>query len=192
MGLAFCSKAQSLEFGLFGGGSYIISDVNPATHFKYVKPAFGIVGRYYSGSRWAFRTSITNSSSDTLSQLTDISLIAEFNFLEYLTGSTKNYLSPFIFGGVSTFIHNPKDGNDTKLPISFPFGVGLKYSVSKRFGLAFEWRMHKSMRDDLDGVTNAPNIYQKDWYNFTGISLTYRFELSNPGACKGFNKQDKY
>ncbi|NOU46968.1 MAG: outer membrane beta-barrel protein [Bacteroidales bacterium] len=187
LGFAYNSQAQSLEIGLFGGGSYFITDANPSLHFKNVKPAFGIVGRYYSGSRWAFRSSITKTDSDTLSGLTDVSILAEFNFFEYYTGSNKNYVSPYIFGGISTFFHNPKDANDNNLQISFPFGVGVKYSISKRVGVAFEWRMHKSMRDDLDRITLEPNKYQKDWYNFTGISFTYRLDLSNPGACKGFN-----
>lgn len=193
MGYTYFSKAQSLELGVFGGGSYILTDVNPATHFSDVKPAFGIVGRYYSTPRWAFRTSVTTTSTDLIDRLTDVSVVAEFNFFDYFTGSIKSYVSPYIFGGISTFFYNSTDDDDNNPNISIPFGLGVKYSVNKRLGVAFEWRMHKSYRDDFDELKAVvPNTFQKDWYNFTGISLTYRLDLTNPGACKGFNKNEKY
>ncbi len=192
LSLAVCSKAQSLEFGLFGGGSYFITDVNPSAHFKDIKPAFGFVGRYYSGSRWAFRTSVTTTTSDSLSRLTDVSAVAEFNFFDYFTGSTKSYVTPFIFGGISTMFYQVNGESDKSVPLSFPFGVGVKYSVTKNLGLTFEWRMHKSTMDDLEGSVSAPNTYQNDWYNFTGLSIVYKFDLSNTGACSSFNKNDKY
>ena len=94
MGFTYFSQAQSLELGVFGGGSYLINDLNPATHFSDVKPAFGIVGRYYSTSRWAFRTSVTTTTADLIDRLTDVSVVAEFNFFDYYTGSNKSYVSP--------------------------------------------------------------------------------------------------
>jgi hypothetical protein len=193
MGFTYFSQAQSLELGVFGGGSYLINDLNPATHFSDVKPAFGIVGRYYSTSRWAFRTSVTTTTADLIDRLTDVSVVAEFNFFDYYTGSNKSYVSPYIFGGISTFFYKKLDENDKNPNVSIPFGLGVKYSVNKRLGVAFEWRMHKSFRDDFDGLlATEPNTFQNDWYNFTGISLTYRLDLVNPGACKGFNKNEKY
>jgi len=192
LGFAHGGVAQSLELGLFGGGSYLISDLNPVQHFKNIQPAYGFTARYYSGSRWAFRSSITTTDADSLNRLTDVCLLAEFNFFDYFTGSNKSYVSPFIFGGISTFLHNPTNSSDKNAPISFPFGLGVKYSISKRIGLTFEWRLHKSMRDDLDGQMTEPNIYQKDWYSFTGITLSYHLELWKTGACNGFNTKDKY
>jgi hypothetical protein len=193
LGSGFFSQAQSLDIGLFGGGSYFITDLNPTIHFKDLKPAYGIVGRYYSGSRWAFRSSVTTTSSESLSRLTDFSVVAEFNFFDYFTGSTKSFVTPFIFGGISSFFYTSTDKIDKNPNLSIPFGLGIKYSINERLGMAFEWRMHKSIRDDLEklGATEH-NKYQKDWYNFTGVSLTYRLDLTNPGACNGFNKNEKY
>ncbi len=183
-------SAQTLELGLFGGGSYLITDVNPNKHFKDVKPAFGLVGRYYAGSRWAYRTSITTTTADSTDRLTDLSLVAEFNFFEYFTGSTKSYFTPFIFGGISTYLQQVKDPDENKPALSIPFGLGLKYSVNRRLGLVFEWRMQESFRDDMDGVSDKPNLFQTDWMNFTGISLIYRIELGTQGACKKFSQSE--
>ena len=37
-----------------------------------------------------------------------------------------------------------------KTAVSIPFGIGVKYSVSRRIGLAAEWRWHYAITDWLD------------------------------------------
>ena len=37
-----------------------------------------------------------------------------------------------------------------KISASIPFGVGVKYSLTKRTGIAFEWRMDMTFTDWLD------------------------------------------
>ncbi len=192
LGLSLISRSQTLELGLFGGGSYTITDVNPNQHFKNVQAAYGFVGRYYAGSRWAFRTSVTTSSADSIDRLTDVALVAEFNFFDYYTGSMRSYITPYIFGGGSYFFFSPEDSAESSPNLSMAFGLGVKYSVNKRLGLALEWRMQETMRDDLDGSSLGPNQFQSDWLNFTGVSLTYRIELSNQGACRKFKSNDNY
>ena len=167
------------------------------------------------------------------SKITDISVEAEFNFFDYYTGSRKHIITPFIFGGIGMVIFNPMAdginlnsigtegqniGFDGRKPysliaFSIPFGIGVKYSISKRLCFSGEWGMRKSFTDYLDDVSqtyyldgsqiNAANpeevlsdptfqhkAYQErgnpttnDWYNFTGISLTYKFRLFNKNKC---------
>jgi len=90
--------------------------------------------------------------------------------------------------------------------LCMPFGLGFKYNLSRRLSLAVEWGMRKTVTDyiddvsttyylegdqidpsDVDAVMSDPtfshepfmergNPKTKDWYNFTGIYITYRFD----------------
>ncbi|MDP1614924.1 MAG: DUF6089 family protein, partial [Methylococcales bacterium] len=96
---------------------------------------------------------------------------------------------------------------------SIPFGIGAKYSFNKRLCFSAEWGLRKSFTDYLDDVSQTyyldgsqinpanpeevlsdptfqhqamqerGNSTTNDWYNFTGISLTYKFRLFNKNKC---------
>jgi hypothetical protein len=219
---AYSGSAQMLETGLFGGITYYNGDLNPGVPFQSSRPAFGIIARYSEGTRWAFRMSFTSgglSSDGRFSRvntvrsesfnksISDLGVVAEFNFFDYFTGSEKTYATPYIFGGFSIFA--AQEGNFAQSlsfnHISFPFGVGFKYSLTERLGLTVEWKMHKTFTDDIDntpsllalaeGDPNDPSIYGKpfddiginDWFNFTGITLTYKFNLEKKHKCNTFD-----
>jgi hypothetical protein len=181
---------KSLEIGLFGGGSYYIGDLNPSFHFLGTKPSFGILGRINLDSRWSVRVSayrgeikgddnvtgiVENRELKFNSVLTDISAVLELNFLNYITGSTRNYLAPYIFVGIGVFMFDPEadgallrdlgtegqnvgfDGRSkyTTTQIAMPFGFGFKYSLSKKLGFAFEWGLRKSFTDYIDDVSTT-------------------------------------
>ncbi len=63
-----------------------------------------------------------------------------------------------------------------------PMGGGVKFLLSKRFTLAGELGARKTFFDYLDGISDGDqsiknyqygNPNDKDWYFYTGISLTY-------------------
>lgn len=185
--------SQTMEVGLFGGGSYYLGDINPGLHFQQTKPAAGIIARYNLDTRWSVRLSALMGKvggSDEISgkvldrnlafesSITEIASVVEFNFYPYVNGSARNYFTPYIFGGASLFLFNPKF-NDEKLVdyategqadpyllhgLAIPFGIGLKYSVSQSIGLGFEWGMRKTFTDYIDDIStdyylsyNIPN-----------------------------------
>lgn len=49
------SVAQTMDVGVFGGGSYYLGDINPGLHFVGTEPAFGGFFRYNYKDRWGFR-----------------------------------------------------------------------------------------------------------------------------------------
>lgn len=183
--------AQILEVGGSVGLSYYMGDINPRIPFVQSNLGWGALVRYYDGTRWAFRLAYSNlqlNCSDKASgyrperglsfkdNVHDIAVMAEFNFFDYFTGSKRNGLSPYIFGGISVLMFNPKadDGTElyniltdtnsdefipadttynakySKMAASIPFGIGVKYSISNRLGLAFEWRWHFALTDWID------------------------------------------
>lgn len=247
--------SQTAEVGLFGGLSYYLGELNPAVHFRASRPAYGAVARVNLDSRWVARANFYKGKikgDDNLgnvndlrglqfeSKITDISVAAEFNFFDYHTGSRKNVLTPYIFGGIGMVIYNPTmDGVELRglgtegqnvgfegrkpygrVAFSIPFGLGIKYSINRRLGFSAEWGLRKSFTDYLDDVSQTyyldgtqinlsdpaqvmsdPTLQHKpmqergdptnnDWYNFTGISLTYKFRLYNKNKCPDKWKSD--
>lgn len=187
-GAALQTKAQIFEVGASAGLSYYMGDINPNKPFSQSRLGGGLVFRYYENTRWAFRVAYSYlplAGSDAVAKyrperglsfktnVNDFAVIAEFNFLDYFTGSGRTYWSTYIFGGLSVFTFNPKaeDGTElcrvltdvdyergltngmkkyNKISASIPFGVGVKYSLTKRTGIAFEWRMDMTFTDWLD------------------------------------------
>lgn len=199
---SFPASAQTLEIGLFGGGSYYIGEMNPTIPFKNTKLAYGAIARFNVNRRWAFRLSyqrggivgvdtktgrIEEQDYSFESMVNDISAVAEFNFFEYFTGSNKNFFTPYLFAGFGYYI------TDISNSLVIPFGFGFKYSVSERIGLGLEWGMRKTFSDQLDGVNSLEyqtgvdigddNNSTWDWYNFTGITITYKINLRSRLKC---------
>jgi len=179
-----------LEIGVFGGGSFYMGDINPNKPFLQTSIAYGALGRYPLGSRWAVKVNLykgilngsdkiakynEDRSLEFTSSIWELGGVVEFNFLPYFTGSMKNYFTPYIFGGVATLYHRPKSGNlDLRdyrtentyysyYALSIPFGIGVKYSFSKRIAASLEWGMRKTFTDYIDDV-----------------STTYYLDPSNP------------
>jgi hypothetical protein len=194
----FKSKAQELyrsELGVFLGGSYYLGDLNPNKHFLQTKIAGGIVYRYNITPRWAFKTSALIGgleASDAKSKanvdrnlsfrsyIFDFSTQIEFNFLQYILGDKRHFISPYIFVGASVFNFNPQaklegtwyslhslgtEGQGTTITdaskpysltsIAIPFGLGVKISPSRFLSLGLEWGIRKTFSDYIDDVSNV-------------------------------------
>jgi len=139
------------------------------------------------------------------SNINDFSIVAEFNFLEYYTGNPKKNVSPYIFGGISVFQYTtyatvgdtlinlgdyateapePEDakwyermvGKTSPIGISIPFGMGVKFSLSRHMAATVEWRMQKTFTDYLDDVAT---VYPKDHAVYTAPDGT-TYDLTDP------------
>lgn len=210
---SFSVRSQTLEAGLFAGGSYYIGDLNPVYHFLQTQLNLGIVARYNVDGRWTFKAAAYRGALKGDDQkakyledrdlrfnmsITEVSVVAELNFLDYFTGSLRNYFTPFIFGGMGVYYGIPKVSNtelrelgtegqnlnfDNREPYSFtnfclPFGIGFKYSISKKICVAFEWGLRKTFSDYLDDVSTT---YYLDSDLIEPGDPNYReFEYSDP------------
>ena len=142
------------------------------------------------------------------SKINDFSLTAEFNFLEYYTGNPKKNVSPYIFGGISVFQYTafanvggqlvdlsnyategPEDpnakwydkmfGKTSPIGVSIPFGMGVKFSLSRHMAATMEWRMQKTFTDYLDDVAT---VYPADDQHATVIIDGMYYDLTDPSA----------
>lgn len=247
--LSLQASSQTLELGLFGGGSYYIGEMNTAIPFYETKLAYGALARYNINNRWAVKLGynrgelkgddtkfafIEGNGLNFQTKVNDVSVVAEFNFFDYFTGSKKSYFTPYLFAGLGFFTFNPKSYDGVALQalgtegqnegfaerspynkwgISFPFGIGFKYSLTERIGLGVEWGMRKTFTDYIDdvstsyylvgaeidpsnlvGVQSDPtlnhdpymqrgNSGNNDWVSFIGLSVTYKINLVSRLKC---------
>lgn len=211
------SQAQVVDIGLLGGGTYYLGDLNPHRQFLLTKPAYGGLIRFVIDDRWSARFSLMRgqiAGDDAISgtnelrnlrfrsSITELSLTAEINFLEYFTGSQIYYFSPYLFAGPAFFIFNPKapyqgemlalrdlstegqKSDSDKYSLyggAVVFGFGIKYSINKRLGLAVEWGMRKTFTDYLDDVSTN---YYIDFSSLTPEDIDASVMLSDPSAIK--------
>jgi hypothetical protein len=207
--------AQEMEIGGMAGGTYYLGELNPGSQFLMTRPAFGGLIRLNLDNRWSARFNFLTgrlAADDAVSKanetrnlrfrssITEISIIAEFNFLEYFTGSKKNFFSPYLFLGPGYFTFNPKapyDGSYVELSglgtegtvdnyklygIAAVFGFGFKYSLTSRLGVGLEWGMRKTFTDYLDDVSEN---YYIDFSSITDPGdITEAEYLSDPSVTK--------
>ena len=193
--LSFSSYAQTHEIGFFGGVSYYMGDLTP-THFSMPGVNVGVSYRYNLNRRFAVRIAghfgqiAGDSKNDTKkkqyknlsfhSNIFEMEMGMEINFLEYEPGSKNHRFTPYIYGGLAVFSFNPKtyylgeeyelqplgtegqgltaypDNKPYKLAsFAIPFGIGLKWSVSRRVSLGLEWGLRKTFTDYLDDVSTG-------------------------------------
>ncbi len=229
--LCLSAISQTAEVGVFGGGSFYMGDLNPKVPFHNTKMALGGIIRYNFDQRLAVRLDgkygkLTgdNRDFDYYSHMADsgqfnvnvlaISMIGEWNYLDYFIGSKSSWFTPYLFAGVGfhmptlakdqgerdngvehTMVQGTKAEESALKDFIFPFGFGIKLALTKRIGVNLDWTMVKTFNDDIDKqVEFTPENKQwtngstNDWYSFAGITLLYKFDTRKKGRCYGMDR----
>jgi len=116
----------------------------------------------------------------------------EFNFFDFnLHEALRMKTTPYVYSGVSYFIYDElyvvngetkKDYQEGEFAI--PMVVGIKTKLTETIIIGFEVGARYTFTDNLDGSLpknesleplKFGNINSKDWYVFSGITLTYTF-----------------
>lgn len=101
----------------------------------------------------------------------------------------KSRLSPFLFAGAGATFINPEpsfgDGTPAEkvrldeeadfssVQLSIPFGLGLKIGLKEQWMLGLEAGLRPTFTDYLDGVSEAGNPGENDWYFLGGATINY-------------------
>ena len=128
---------------------------------------------------------ITRRNLSFRSPIFEGAAMIEFDFRPYGPGATENVWTPFIFGGLAIFHYNPQalyteaDGNSRWVALqplhtegqatsvyphrrpyrltqlNMPFGVGVRWRVSKSISLTVEYGFRNTWTDYLDDVSTT-------------------------------------
>ncbi|WP_089681278.1 DUF6089 family protein [Catalinimonas alkaloidigena] len=197
--------AQKIEIGAALGGFNYKGDINPFWHVANFRPSGGLFLRYNVSPSFVLRGNVQGgwltgnarrASDAYLSEFADsldlafsttlfeVAAIAEYNFFDFRNEKYRRW-SPYIFGGVAMFMFSPAVTRENADPFflqpSLPFGVGMKYILSRNWNLGLELGTRKTFTDYLDNAsdTDLPtqlqrgNPYTQDWYGFLGVTISY-------------------
>jgi hypothetical protein len=202
---------QNSDYGVMGGVTSYMGDINPGRLLYAPGPALGVFYRYNFHPRQAMRINIMTGGikgsdldfNNTFQQtrggsfsgtVSELALQYEFNFLPYSTMGKLWNFSPYFAAGVGGVYVNST--SSAVVPV-IPFSIGFKIKVHKNIGLEAEYGFRKTFYDNFDGLKDlvAPSDYawthNNDWYTFTGIAVTWKF-YSKLAGCPAFNDVDNY
>jgi len=127
-------------------------------------------------------------------RIVEFGLGIDFNFVDFDIYNSSFQMSPYIGTGISFFKYDSlkyEIGNaeaiqyGDAIDLSFPITIGYKIKPFNSFIIAFEINANYSNSDNLDGSYPDQNqiassdyfgsTLSKDWYVFSGITLTYLF-----------------
>jgi len=223
---SFSLKAQTWELGAAAGGSGYMGDLNLNNPVKVSGISFGgFIKRNFNGYlsaklNYTYGT-ISAADSNSNSQqfrnrnlsftttLSEISVIAEFNFMHYIPEAGKNRFTPFIYAGVGALSFSPStiyqgkkylladyntEGQKRSYPtdaVSALFGAGIKYNIMGKWTLATDIGYRKPNTDYLDDVSGVypanPNFLSDRSGEKTGVYI------GSAGSQRGdFSSGDTY
>lgn len=186
-----------------GGGigmTGYLGDANTANLWSNPSWDAELLFRYMLNPRFAFKTNLyvgglrgdsskmtnvfpggeTYKFSTTFYELGEM---FEFNFFNYGMGESYRKLkrfSPYITAGLGVTAWTV----DGKMGAAFtiPLGVGVKYKLSERWNLGFEFIMKKTFSDRLDGDTlkdplgiKSSFMKNTDWFSTMSLTISYEF-----------------
>ncbi|MFP5079981.1 DUF6089 family protein [Pedobacter sp. JCM 36344] len=237
MGMASGLHAQVLEIGVGAGGAGYIGDLNQDNNFKisgisagaYLKgnlDPYWAIGVHYNYGR--IKADDLKSSNEQFkmrglnfnSDLHELSLQMEFNFLEYYAGGGTKRFTPYIFTGIGLLFFSPKgvyrdpatDDNEwyrlrfymtegqsrsyRNFALAIPYGVGTKFRLKDNWGLFTQVGYRTAFTDYIDDVSDS---YPRTAFTGTSEEIAVKVMLSDPGGVgtpatqRGdFRKRDSY
>ena len=210
------SGQRSADYGIFGGVSSYMGDINPNRLFYSPGPAGGLFYRYNLHPRQSIRANIflggikakdidfnndfqNVRDSSFKGSVGELAVQFEFNFLPYSTqGKRWNYTPYFAAGAGIAYFNTDSPITYKQFQPVIPFSIGFKINIYKNLGLEAEYGFRKTFYDNFDGVkdkiSQEPNdkvsLYNNDWYSFAGISFTWKMYNKLLG-CPAFKDEDE-
>jgi hypothetical protein len=146
------------EWGASVGATQYFGDLNDHYGFHFIRPSFGVFGRYHLNHYIALRLSANYAqvgyddsyNSNAYQQERNLSfrsnifegvLQAEFNFFRFATGEEDSRWTPYLTGGIGAFYYNPYTTFDGEKYYLRPLGtegqnLGSEYSSRKYSNVA--------------------------------------------------------
>lgn len=201
---------RNADYGIFGGVSSYLGDINTNRLFYSPLPAGGLFYRYNFHPRQSVRTNIfigglqgndrdfdnpfqQNRDSSFSGTIGEWAVQFEFNFLPYSTQGKRWNFSPYMAAGAGIAFINTT--SLTYQPV-IPFSLGFKINIFKNLGLEAEYGFRKTFYDKFDGLEDNIDpdhkawLHNNDWYSFAGISLTWKI-FSRLAGCPAYNDVDE-
>ncbi len=214
--LSFSVSAQrNADYGIIGGVSSYIGDINTNRLLYSPLPAGGVFYRYNLHPRQSLRANLLFGGlrgrdldfnnpyqiarDSSFSGLFGEGVIQfEFNFLPYSTQGKKWNYTPYLAAGVGVaYFDTDSRINSNPIQPVLPFSIGFKVNIAKNLGLEVEYGFRKTFYDNFDGLTENIDpqhkdkawLHNNDWYSFAGLAFTWKI-YNKLVRCPAFNDVD--
>lgn len=159
------AQNQTWEVGAGGGLAGPMYNSFPDDFVYYAGSFAGLnlkrnFNGYWSARADALAAQLDLSASSTKT-IIDVSVLGEFNFLDYRVEESKLPVSPYLVGGAAIQVNEFEGLNSSKLV----FGAGVKYNPIGRWNVMGEYRY----RFGFPFNSIASN------YKFASLSISYTF-----------------
>jgi len=194
-------KDKSKEIGLGAGTAYYLGELNRQHFGGELSVGMSVFYRQNIDKRWSFNFGLNMyevSAFDSASedpwkvnrnlhfknQIVEGAFLAELNFFPYQLGSKHEWVTPYLFSGLSYYAMNPKaefqgvwyelqplgtEGQGTTAGqenynlngIALTYGLGLRMNITGRLGLNLSYGMRSASTDYIDDVSTTyadPNV----------------------------------
>jgi len=186
--MSFGLHAQTWEIGGFGGGAGYMGDLNQNNPLKVSGVSWGaFIKRNFDGylaARVSYMYGNIAGADSTLSnlqqrqrnlsfrtQISELSLTAEFNFMKYIPSMSHDIYTPYIYVGLGYTNFNPQAMYQGQLyslqsimtegqskpysneAFSIPYGAGFKYNFAGALTIAADIGYRNPNTDYLDDVS---------------------------------------
>ncbi len=228
--LAVLCFGQYSELGGSVGYSYYLGDMNQK-HFANVQPMLGLTYRKSYQKKIAYSLfahatylrgadslqtdpNLVNRNLNFRTPLYEIGGVFEMNYFDFQKGSKFDWITPYLFIGISAFYMNPQgyngsdwvdlqpigtEGQSKKYNLvnfALPFGTGLKITGGRYFSFTFYTGLRKTFTDYIDDVSGAyanPANFEEDVQRFVDNSLVQeRPSGDNEGLARGLNNTNDW
>lgn len=194
---------QKIEIGAGLGIMNYTGDLTQQYKLRFSRPAASAFFRYNISKPLTFRAEIAGGgvkaddrfSDDPQHQARNLSfksrvmegsLVAEYNFLDYVEKRSAINWTPYLFGGLGYMLFNPspKTGSYSTSGMVIPFGVGVKYQIKRPWSVGIEFGSRKTFTDSLDNLGDTDGNLNpsaqgdpstKDMYHYLRFSVSYTF-----------------
>jgi hypothetical protein len=145
-------------------------------------------------------------------QLTEINTVLEWHFLKmdksFYLEDEDPAISLYIFAGAGLTFFNPKTDYNEPNPVIddilvdknaqyrkstpiIPIGMGAKMRVGESIMIGLEGGLRKTNTDYLDGISRLVAANYKDYYFFSGVTLSYEFNGGSGYSGGNWQKNGK-
>ncbi|HXH98937.1 MAG TPA: DUF6089 family protein [Sphingobacteriaceae bacterium] len=154
-----------LKFTDIAFGGQVKRNIDPYWSFKLSAMHGKIRGDDAKSSNEYQQQRNLNFNSD----ISEVSIQTEFNLFNYIPGVSKKIFTPYIFTGIAGIAFNPKttyNGREYELAnystegltyknyaLAIPYGVGIKYNVTRYWNLIGEVGYRTALTDYLDDLS---------------------------------------
>ena len=200
---------RNADYGILGGVSSYLGDINPSRLMYSPLPAAGLFYRYNLHPRHSLRASLlagglrgNDLDFKNTFQLTrgasfsaitgELAVQFEFNFLPFTTAGKLWDWSPYLAAGAGVAVIN-----STAFSVQpvIPFSAGIKFNIYKNMGLEAEYGFRKTFYDNFDGLKDMVDpadygwLHNNDWYSFAGIAFTWKI-YNKLAGCPAYEDVD--